>query len=89
MLETHNVLFLSTAHLDPETGQDPNPEWASMSGEYGFLVYAGKEVGPKWHLSDAPECVQKAAAFAIENGCTYICFDRDVPVIDELQTWDW
>ena len=84
-LEIRKILFLSTAHLDPDSGQQANPQWASMTSEYGFLVY----VGTNWVLREAPECVQRAAEVARRNGCEYICFDRDADIIDELETWEW
>ena len=82
----------STAHLPEQTAQAiDNGLFAkspSMRNEYGLLFSVPET------LADMPEGVDCDAfktvmALAIDAGCDYVLFDRDVPPIPYLEVFDW
>lgn len=96
-LEIDRVLVLSTAHL-PEsvaTGIEPRMDRvASMTGEYGWLVYVGNEAFEPEYLElndllEAKEVLLKLCEFARKQKCDYLLFDRDGDTVGEFPTFEW
>ena len=82
----------STAHLPAPTAQDiDNGLFAkspTMQNEYGWL-FSGPEA-----LAGLPEGVgcdafKTVMALAMDAGCDYVLFDRDVPPVSSLAVFDW
>jgi len=86
-MEINKMLTLSTGHCRKEDMEDLN-KYASMTGEYGMLIYVYdktfKEEIYNRHLN-----YRIMTNMARMAGCSYIMFDRDVPSVAELQTFDW
>ncbi|WP_298501071.1 hypothetical protein [uncultured Maritimibacter sp.] len=82
----------STAHLPEQTVQAiENGLFArspSMRNEYGWLFSVPET------LADMPEGVDCDAfkavmALAMDAGCDYVLFDRDVPPVAYLEVFGW
>jgi len=82
----------STAHLPAPTAQDiENGLFAkspTMRNEYGWLFSVPET------LADLPEGVDCDAfktvmALAMDAGCDYVLFDRDVPPVSYLEVFGW
>ena len=59
-------------------------------GEYGWWIYIGGNLNPSsvevWSYSKAvTQLIQEAQAL----GCHWICIDRDGPIYDWLDTYEW
>ncbi len=82
----------STAHLPEQTARAIEhglfAKLPTMQNEYGWLIYVPEA------LSDLPEGVdceafRKVMGLAIDAGCDYVLFDRDVPPVAYLEVFDW
>ncbi len=91
--EFAKVLVVSTAHLGSAiaTGEKPlMNSIASMTGDYGWLVYTGPD-----HLpveDDEPAAMQvlrDLLHYARRRGCEYVMFDSDGPTLKQFPTYDW
>lgn len=82
--EINRVLFVSIEHLHRDCRHADRPGWASMSGEYGFLVYCPDRPTDRGTL---PACLRKATAYARSIGCSYIVFDRDADLCSALKMY--
>ena len=86
------MLTISTAHLSEETCneilprlRDTIPIWAK--GECGWFLYAQLEqLGLD---ADLPADLLRVLEYGQAQGCDYIMLDRDWPVLDHLQSYDW
>lgn len=82
----------STAHLPEQTVQAiENGLFAkppSMQNEYGWLFSVPETLAdmPKGVDCDAFKAVM---ALAMDAGCDYVLFDRDVPPAPYLEVFDW
>lgn len=82
----------STAHLPEKTaraidiGSFAKP--AAMQNEHGWLIYVPETLA---ELPDGVDCdaFRAIMALAIDSGCDYVLFDRDVPPVDYLKIFDW
>lgn len=91
-----SILHLSTSHLKPETwealpGLNPYPIiFTCPEEEWGMVVRICRgdlDVGTEEF--PMPEDLHDCMVYAAKRGCGYIRFDRDVPVIHDLPTYDW
>ena len=82
----------STAHLPEQTAQAIDSGLfaisPTMQNEFGWLFSVPKT------LADLPEVVDCDAfktvmALAMDAGCDYVLFDRDVPPVPYLTVFDW
>lgn len=82
----------STAHLPGQTAQAiENGLFAkspTMQNEYGWLFSVPET------LADLPEgagcdAFKTVMALAMDAGCDYVLFDRDVPPVAYLEVFDW
>ena len=89
MKNVRKFLELSTGHLPKETAErieagifQKPPTYAN---EYGWCFHVPEKT------SEVDECPHLMAivAFAIDAGCDYIIFDRDVAPCDWLPYFDW
>jgi len=57
---------------------------------YGWILWAREETEGEGVIHvGLSEHVAAACRHAVENGCDYLLFDRDGPVVDGLKTFDW
>ena len=82
----------STAHLPEQTAQAIDSGLfaisPTMQNEFGWLFSVPET------LADLPEVVDCDAfktvmALAMDAGCDYVLFDRDVPPVPYLTVFDW
>ena len=84
------VLDASTAHISwdgvevLETGVHEIA--AAYSDEFGWWIYVSHD--PE-DVYDAVEGLPQIMHHARGLGCRYVRLDRDGPIIDGLQVWDW
>ncbi len=92
MLNVRRFYDCSTAHLPANTAQAIDSGLFAkspiMQNEFGWLFSVPET------LADLPEGVNCDAfktvmALAIDAGCDYVLFDRDVPPIPYLEVFDW
>jgi len=89
-MEIWKVFVLSTAHATKEDLEKAQI-WITDMGaadQYGVWIYAAidREYFANRGFSDAFwNCLNTA----LQNECTYVRFDRDGPVLNSLETFDW
>ncbi|WP_017815128.1 DUF5983 family protein [Paenibacillus shenyangensis] len=90
-MEKHNMLAISTAHIEPTVLEKMN------DGEnVGCIYYAKEGYGfflPVVDLLDGsagqlPECLDQAITLARREGCTFLMIDGDVSVIEQLPEYE-
>lgn len=90
--EVAAMLTLSTAHITYEASQ-----YLEAPGEHpGLVVYEKRDYGFFIPLTDEiplpadmPLSIKDCMNYADSLGCTWLCFDRDGPVVDDLGTYEW
>jgi len=104
-LDIDKTLNLSTAHiteqdntllLDVLENGHPDAGWVIPLEDYGFMVFVPEgnpeEVEQHVHgfkrvgMSEAFVNIYRLTA---EQGCTWMRLDCDIPVVPELQQFDW
>ena len=92
MLNVRSFYDCSTAHLPEQTAQAIDSGLfaisPTMQNEFGWLFSVPET------LADLPEVVDCDAfktvmALAMDAGCDYVLFDRDVPPVPYLTVFDW
>jgi hypothetical protein len=82
-------LDLSTGHVSNDTALwlDSQPSSIIMypKGEYGWFVYAASEEYDDDTPKDLIACIDHAKAL----DCTWIMFDADGELIEELPEYEW
>lgn len=92
MKQVRKFLELSTVNLPQETAQAIEAgtfgKKPIMSNEHGWLFHVPS--APGW-LPDAVTCVHFIAimSLAIDAGCDYVLFDKDVEPVDWLPAFEW
>ena len=86
----HDLLELSTAHLPPQLADRLSsiPGVHACSCVYGWLMWIpdpNDEPNPAQD-DDVLAAIQR---YAQALGCSFILFDRDAEIIDDLPHWDW
>ena len=77
-------LDLSTAHM-PSTS--PNFGQARHVGTgYGYVVWV---TGEKGKIPPVPGWLVEIMAYAIQQDCLLVNFDRDAESTDLFRTWEW
>lgn len=94
--EFHPVLGMSTAHL-PEDVWDELDWWSHKTGDPGPVVAYEKKSGHEsygWWVTcneepeeNVPAPLRDCMNYARKLGATWIMFDRDAPVYDDLRTY--
>ncbi len=90
--EILNVLVLSTAHLKEDDGDKFNISNNIVHYELedtGWLVWVGPVKTFQPDFSELSGGFLESYKLAQKLGCTYIKFDRDGPVTDNLPTYEW
>ena len=90
-LEIERVLTISMAHIDKETAKELDRKGSDTyglvvypKGKYGWWIY----IPEKWedfrgempwevYLKTLPEGLANCISLALENGCKWLCLDRD------------
>ena len=88
-LEISKMLVLSMSHLTEATYNSWLPEWdgpAYEKRDYGWFVPLFDDIENT--LDGAPDLLA-CVKFAETQDCTWIMFDRDAYMIDQLPTYDW
>ena len=92
MRNVRKVYECSTAHLPEETAQaiDTGRFARSpvMRNDFGWLFSVPETLAD---LPDEVSCepFKAVIALAMDAGCDYVLFDRDVPPVDYLPVFDW
>lgn len=92
LLEIHNLLTLSTGHLEQRWFLRDLPG-ASMT-RYGMLLWVPDDIdesllGCPAGAPDHDPTIVAVRRFAREHGCDWILFDADGPMVQGLQFWNW
>lgn len=92
-LEIAQMLTLSTAHIKEETADFlDNEDYALVvypKSEYGWFILADLDSLSEEELSLIPNDLMAVIQFAKENGCSWLCLDRDGSEIEQLPVYDW
>lgn len=91
LLERAHMLVLSTAHmsLDTATNWIPLCPWACFEkADYGWFMYVCDDIDIT-ETSHVPLEIRSAIHVAKREGCQWIMWDTDGPVIDELPEFEW
>lgn len=98
MTEISKIMTISTANVSPETremldeivknyadGRDPEPDLLVIAKlGYGWFVFA--DIEPPEHT---PEDLAMCMNAARQDGCEWLCLDRDGEVLEGLPAyWD-
>lgn len=86
------MMTLSTAHISEETAYLLDDEltvtkWGLIAYEksaYGWFINLGFD-----ELFNVPLDLLHCINYALENGCSWLCLDRDGDEADDLPTYDW
>lgn len=90
-MEIQKMMVLSTAHMSPATAANWILEcpWACYDkGDYGWFMYVCDDVGITEAAGVPPE-IRSAIHVAKREGCDWIMWDCDSPLVDELPQYDW
>lgn len=90
-LEIARSLVLSTAHMHPATARDwmPRCPWSCFEkGDYGWFMHVCDDVGIT-EAHDVPLEIRSAIHVAKREGCQWIMWDCDGPLVAELPEYDW
>lgn len=96
-MEISKMLTISTAHIHPHHAEilfdkvrDNSAEMIVYEKcEYGWFIYTGEFVFKDWDLSKIPSSVKDCMRFARNNGCDWLCLDRDGELVDDLPEYEW
>lgn len=108
-LEIDRVLVISTKHLPADiavSGASKYPDGearmdslSSMTGRYGWLVWAGQNTAEEGDRPEPPvpedddlaalQVLHAVLTFARSIGCTFVRFDADADAIDALPVFEW
>ncbi|WP_159832395.1 hypothetical protein [Novosphingobium sp. TCA1] len=84
-MEITRMQVLGTVHMSPRTALHwiPRCPWACFQkGDYGWFMYVCDDVGVT-EAVDVPPEIRSAIHVAKREGCGWIMWDSDGPVIDE------
>ncbi|WP_103727305.1 hypothetical protein [Novosphingobium sp. HII-3] len=90
-MELAKMLVLSTSHMSPQTAQQwvPTCPWACFNkGGYGWFMYVCDDCAIT-EAEDVPLEIRSAVHVAKREGCQWIMWDCDGPVLEELPEYDW
>jgi len=83
------MMDLSTSHITQATSEqlvllDPIKSIYAAPHDFGWFVYVPDDIEP-----DTPHDLVKVFEYARRNKCSWIKFDCDAPVDEELPVYDW
>lgn len=91
--EVYTEAVISTGHLTEKDNQTltrivNEPEFYGLYDKpYGYELYVGE--GLDYVLSQLSPGCQSNLAKVFAAGVTHLVIDRDGPVVDGLQSWEW
>ena len=96
-MEISKMLTISTAHIHPYhvSFLDDEVRYGKTSlivyekSEYGWFVYTGEIMFEEWRQSEIPSSIKDCMMFARNNGCQWLCLDRDGGIVDALPEYEW
>lgn len=92
-MEICKMMTLSTFHIKPETAVLLERKSFVFNtglvvyekGEYGWFIWIPEFIGE----CNIPEDIITCMRFAKDNGCAWMCLDRDGDVFDEIPCYEW
>ena len=91
MTEITKMLVLSTGHLTRyacNTFLEEYP-YAYPQDEWGYFVCLPTDELPLSDEHNLPACLIDCMKYADAQGCDWIMFDSDGPLIEELPDYEW
>ena len=97
-MQIERMITISTAHISEETEQllienaENNHFGISVYSKdvYGFWIYVPNKLNNVIDNNEKlPDDLWNCIMLAINNGCTWLCLDRDGEIVDGLETFDW
>lgn len=96
-MEISKMLTISTVHihpyhakfLDDELQQGKIEIVVYEKGEYGWFVYTGEVTFEDWNELEIPFSIKDCMMLARNNGCDWLCLDRDGELVDDLPEYEW
>lgn len=94
-MEISKMLTVSTAHISKETAELLENETKDLvvykKENYGWFIHV---LSLDWEndLEDylnIPYDLKNILCFTINNGCEWLCLDRDGEIINDLNVYDW
>ena len=93
-LEIEKMIVISTAHIKKKTADILETAALDLDVLGSITVYLKEGLGyyiyfnPE-HLDEIPNDLRKCIEFAVKNGCTVLCLERDGQIVDDLPEYDW
>lgn len=95
-MEISKMLTISTAHIMERTGNELNEAINNAEAAIDLCIYEKKDYGFYVHIPedwqdernipcDLKDCVKMAD----NNGCEWLCLDRDGEIVGELPVYEW
>ena len=92
-MDITKMLTISTAHITEETATkldlEPNTDDMQLSvylkADYGWLIWANKDLDN----CNAPDDLRKCLELAKANDCEWLCLDCDGEIVDGLVAYEW
>lgn len=92
-MEISKMLTLSTGHIEPKTAKQLDNQSIR-----GLIIYNKSEYG--WFINLLSELIEEVKDlipkdllhvihFALDQGCEWLCLDRDGAMLKELPVYDW
>lgn len=95
-MEISKMITVSTAHITEKTAKELHYAAEMMGSSIDVCVYEKKEYGFFIHVSDdweseceIPSDLMDCIKLARNNGCEWLCLDRDAEIESELPVYKW
>ena len=95
-MEIDKMLTVSTAHISAESndwlaragsGSEASDIVVYLKADEGYFIYVPER--SDFIEKDIPGDIVKCMELACENGCSWLCLDRDGMEVDEFEVYDW
>ena len=91
MRNVRKIYEVSTGHIPQEIAQAIDAGYfsrqPSMVREYGWLFSVPEDLSPENGLTS--KAFDAILALAQDAECDWVLFDRDIPLVEYLPTFDW
>ena len=96
-MEISKMLTISTAHIHPYHVKFLDTEARNIRADivvyekakYGWFIYTGEVMFAEWRISHVPFSIKDCMTLARNNGCDWLCLDRDGELVDDLPEYEW
>lgn len=96
IVEIRKILTISNAHIMEQTAMKLEEAVEKMESNMGLCVYEKKEYGFFVQIPDIwgkeyniPVDLAECINLAHDNGCEWLCLDRDGESLRELPVYEW